>query len=124
MSNEVIKTLEYLCDKVGIVIDWTSSSIVPYIEQLGDKLIAWETCTSCAWIAFMLVVVGIFLFLAIKFDDGDDGDGDDGDCCAWVTFSLVSATALIVIMVQVFDIIECKTFPEKTIYEYIKMYIH
>ena len=31
VSNQIIEVLEYLCQKFGIVIDWTSESILPYL---------------------------------------------------------------------------------------------
>jgi hypothetical protein len=38
----------------------------------------------------------------------------------WVIFAVVAMIAIAIIGCQVFDIIECKTFPEKAIYDYIQ----
>lgn len=34
MSNEVIKVLDHICDKFGIAIDWSSSNVMPYLQDL------------------------------------------------------------------------------------------
>ena len=49
-SDEVIKILNYLGEKFGIAIDWTNDNALPYLQELCDKFIKWEICTSTAWI--------------------------------------------------------------------------
>ena len=39
ISEQVIKVLDAVCDKFGIAIDWTSNNVIPYIEQIGNKII-------------------------------------------------------------------------------------
>lgn len=46
ISDEIIKVLEYLCTRIGLTIDWTSSNVLPYIEQLCGKFVKWEIGTS------------------------------------------------------------------------------
>lgn len=41
----------------------------------------------------------------------------------WFVFGFIAFAMVTVIGVQVFDIIECKCFPEKAIYDYIQMHI-
>ena len=114
VSDEIIKVLEYMCDKVGVTIDWTSNNVLPYIQQLGEKFIRWEIGTSIGWIALTVVSI-IIAFLFVKFCDLDGLE----DIFFWLTI----IGAIIVIGFQVFDIIECYTFPEKAIYEYIQHYL-
>ena len=115
ISDEVIKILEYLCDKIGITIDWTSNNVLPYVEQLCTKYITWEISTSYAWIGIMcaLVIVGL-IFSKIANMDGFEK----------VIFWTIVITAFIVVGAQIFDIIECKTFPEKTVYDYIQLQLN
>ena len=114
ISNEVIKILEYLCDKIGITIDWTSNNVLPYVEQLCEKFIAWEINTSFAYIGIMGVITIITLIFSIILD----WDGFE-----WCIFICVLIVAITVCGCQIFDIIECKTFPEKAIYDYIQTYL-
>ena len=106
-SDEIIAVLEYLCQKFGITIDWTSENILPYLEQLCTKYIKWEISTSILWIVF--AIVGCIVALIFSINVSDSG-----------VFWTVLLLAFIVIGVQAFDIVECNVFPEKALYEYIK----
>lgn len=120
ISEEIIKVLEYLCEKLGFTIDWTSNNVLPYVEQLCEKFIRWEVCTSAAWIGIAIfAVIATFIFAkVIGKDENIDWDGFEK-----VIFWIVFVAAVIVIGKQIFDIVECYTFPEKMIYEYIKEHI-
>lgn len=115
LSNEIITILEYLCDKLGIAVDWTSQNILPYLQQLTEKFIRWEMCTSIAWIVIAAVVILVALTFLI-IDSASYGAVDD-----WIltVFVIIAAIGLIIIGCQVFDIIECNVFPEKVLYDYI-----
>lgn len=118
ISDEVIKILEYLGQKIGVTIDWTSNNVLPYVQQLCEKFIAWEISTSYAWIAIAGGVFIIALISAILISWFH--------CCGfeWGAFAVVAIVTVIIIGCQVFDIIECQTFPEKAIYEYIQFYLN
>ena len=49
LSTEVIKILDDICKRFGIVIDWTSANVIPYLEQLVTKYINYEIATSVVW---------------------------------------------------------------------------
>jgi hypothetical protein len=128
-SQEIIDVLDYLCNKFGIVIDWTSDNVVPYIESLCEKFIKYEMFTSVAWIIIILVITGIIaIALSVAHKMASSVDWDicryEGRCVVagvlWFTFILMSLISILVVCTQVFDIIECCTFPEKTILEYLK----
>lgn len=118
ISEEVIKVLEYLGSKFGIAIDWTSQNVIPYVEQLCEKFIHWEVNTSFAWMVIMGVAAIISLIFAIVIHNVSDWDGLE-----WTIFGVILAATIIVCGVQIFDIIECKTFPEKALYDYISSYL-
>lgn len=107
ISKEIIEVLDYLGSKVGLTIDWTSENVLPYIQQLCGKFISWEIATSIAWIVISVLAIIVVAILEKLFD----GDG----------FFIVPVViaAVLIICFQTFDIVECKTFPEKTIFEYI-----
>ena len=125
-SEELIKVLEYLGGKVGIAIDWTSANMLPYLQELCEKIIAYEIWTSLAWIAFMwgvlLILWGVttpcWIVAAKK-----DWCFSEPACFIIASFIAVSLcwsiAAIAVAGVQIFDIITATYFPEKTIYEFI-----
>ena len=115
ISNEIIQVLEYLAEKIGITIDWTNNNVLPYVEQLCKKFIEWEYGTSMTWI-IIAACFSVVMFLFAVFAKGLDGFGW---FCFWVTLVI----SIIIICVQVFDMVECRLFPEKTIYDYIQTYI-
>lgn len=117
MSNEIIKVLDDLCRRFGLVVDWTSENVIPYLQQLCEKFIGWEINTSFAWIIMAGSVTVLMLIFAIVVSFFDAWSGEQ-----WFMFLCVLAIAIIITGVQVFDIIECKTFPEKAIYDYIKLH--
>lgn len=115
MGDEIIKVLDELCRRFGIVIDWTSENVLPYLQQLCEKFIHWEINTSLAWICIAGGVTLLMLIFAITVSFFDAWSGEQ-----WFIFLCVLGIAIIVSGIQVFDIIECKTFPEKAIYDYIQ----
>ena len=114
-SNEIIQILEYLGEKIGVTIDWTNNNVLPYVEQLCEKFIKWEISTSLTWIivaASLLVIAFLFAIFARNLDGFQ-----------WFVFCVTLVISIIVICVQAFDVVECRTFPEKTIYEYLQAYL-
>lgn len=114
VSNGIIKVLDALAEKFGLMIDWTSDNVLPYLEQLCEKYIKWEIATSIAWIIMssILIVIGL-IFVKVVDSYGMEK----------VVFWCILIIAFIVIGTQVFDIIQCCIFPEKQIYEYIQYQI-
>lgn len=119
ISKEIIEVLNYLGEKIGITIDWTSKNVIPYIEEICAKFIKWEISTSYAWIAITSCITILTLIAAIIINHFCYWDSME-----WFIFGVVAISAICVIGVQIFDIIECHTFPEKTIYDYINSHIN
>lgn len=134
MTDGIIKVIDNLAAKFGMVIDWTSSNVVPYLQELADRFIQYEIATSYAYIGIMVALCGVFWILAVSYyrhlkkSEGDDWYGldglDEGPYFLVIILHVIavglSIAALIVTCVQIFDIIEAKFIPEKTIYDYIQ----
>jgi len=116
ISNEIIEVLDYLCDKFGIAIDWTNQNIMPYLEQLFTKFIAWELSTSIAYIVIFAIVVVILTVVLIWSARVDEELAE----MLLVPIVLIIIGLIAGIGVQVFDIIECNVFPEKVLFDYIQ----
>ena len=63
VSEQIIQVINALCEKFGIVVDWTSKNAIPYLEVLCKKLITYEIWTSVITIIFLLTLSVIFVFL-------------------------------------------------------------
>lgn len=130
ISNEVISILDDLCKKFGIAIDWTAQNILPYLETLCKKFITFEIQTSIFWIAFMGITCAIcWIITAILSRKASKLKWDSYKYTVTVAMGAIVVSAvwslisLIVIGVQIYDIVETTTFPEKTLYDYIAYYL-
>ena len=117
ISNQIIEVLDYLGEKFGIAIDWSADNVMPYIQTLCEKYIAWEINSSIFWLVVgaILTIVGV-LFIMYDWSIGwDIGPTFIGACFLLVGIPMIGT--------QVLDIIKCNTFPELQIVEYAKSLI-
>ena len=118
VSSEIIEVLDYLGEKFGIAIDWTSNNVLPYLQALVDKFIKWEISTSILWIAIAaFIIVMTITLINLK---GFREINEETYGMLWVPAGLLILGFFVVICVQIFDIIECNIFPEKVLYDFIK----
>lgn len=127
-SEELIKILEYLAGKVGVAVDWTSANMLPYAQELCEKIVTYEIWTSVFWIVFMWAVcIALWVPAVIVWIRGSKCDWDwslGGEpevgaiCLIFLTIAWTGIT-IIVTGVQAYDIITAIYFPEKIIYEFI-----
>lgn len=110
-ADEIIKVLNDLCEKFGIAVDWSSKNVLPYLQELGNKIVAYELWTSVAWIVIGLLPFVIMMILYKKMIKRKELE-----TVFWfsVGFSILSFAST---CCQIFDIITCLTFPEKIILE-------
>ena len=123
VSEQIIEVLNYLGEKFGIAIDWTSENVIPYITTLCTKLISYEIWTSVAWMAIMAVlsIICIILSITLRHKLKDSVERGDGFMLFPYAFFIgICAAAIIVIGTQIFDIIKCTTFPEMYVFEYVQ----
>lgn len=123
MSEEIIKVLDNLCEKFGIAIDWTSQNVVPYLKELVGRFINYEVVTSIFWIIVGVIAIIIPVIVIKKISKYAEKDYySDWRFYRVVTIifgSFIVFTFLIMILFQIYDIIECYTIPEKVIFDYL-----
>ena len=119
VSSEIIEVLDYLGEKFGIAIDWTSNNVLPYLQTLADKFIKWEISTSIVWIvvaAFVMAAMIVLINLKGVREINEETYG-----MLWIPIIVLIIVSFIVICIQIFDIVECNIFPEKALYDFIKV---
>ena len=122
ISSEIIEVLDYLGEKFGIAIDWTSNNVLPYLQTLADKFIKWEISTSIVWIVIAaFVIVAMIVLINVK---GVREINEEIDGMLWIPIIVSIIVSFIVICIQIFDIIECNIFPEKALYDFIKVILN
>lgn len=126
VSEQIIQVIDNLAQKFGIAIDWSAENIVPIVQQLADKYIAYEISTSVFFIILSIIGISIGVILytiaminrkALHFSIGD---------ILGFTFCLFLWIGIFCfpISMQIIDIIKCHTIPELIIVEYIKNFIN
>ena len=116
-SSQFIEVLDALCEKFGIVIDWTSQNVVPYLTDLAARIITYEIWTSAAWIVIAAIVFLIAWKMTKNMCKEDRFDADR--IAGWGIRIIIGIICFVVIGFEVFDIIEAVALPEKTLYDFI-----
>ena len=123
ISSEIIEVLDYIGEKFGIAIDWTSNNVLPYLQTLVDKFIQWEISTSILWIAIAIFVIAMIISL-MNLKGIREFNREICDGILWIPAGILILGFFIVICVQIFDIVECNVFPEKVLYDFIKIMLN
>ena len=113
IAQDMIEVMEYLSDKFGVVVDWSSTDLVPYLKEICNKIVAYKQGIAWLWIivAIVLAVAGIALIILGMVND-----------CGELIFAGVCGIiiAVIIAIVNGYTLIACNTFPEKVVLDYIK----
>ena len=125
VSNQIIAVLDAICEKFGIVIDWTARNIMLYLQDLCKRIVTYEIATSAAWIILQVAILLLAFYIRNK-KIKPLAEADDDDyflVIATVTCAIIAAIALVVICVQVADIIKALTIPEITVYNFAQPFL-
>ena len=116
-SSQSIEVLDALCAKFGIVIDWTSQNVMPYLTDLAARIITYEIWTSAACIT----IAAIVFLIAWKMTKNmcKEDRFDDEWIVGWGIRIVIGLFCFTIIGFEVFDIIEALALPEKTLYDFI-----
>lgn len=129
MSEEIIKVIDELGKRFGIVIDWSNQNIMPYLQELLKRFICYQNITACVWIIIsiaMTICGGIMLKFLNKWrkSDGYNSNSYNDDELLAVlgyTFSiLIIALGIGLIIGNTLGIVKNICMPEMVVYEYIK----
>jgi hypothetical protein len=125
-TNKVVEVIEVLCEKFGIIVDWTSENIIPYAQNLMDKVVSYQLGLSILLLCLIpLLTLGLFFAAMVLHKKADDVDYDMdygitwASIILWALFIVGCIASLIIIIVETINIITCVTFPEKVFFDYI-----
>ena len=60
VTNQIIQTLEYLFEKFGIAVNWSTETVLPAVQALMVRYARYEIVCACIWIAIALFVLLAF----------------------------------------------------------------
>lgn len=125
MSEEIIKVLDELGKRFGIVIDWSNQNIIPYLQELLKRFICYRNITACVWIIISIAITisGVVMIRSLnrwrKSDDYGDYDDDMLVGLGYIFSVFIIALGIGLIIGNMFGIIKNVCMPEMAIYEYI-----
>ena len=123
MSEEIIKILNILSEKIGICINWTQGNIIPYLEQICQKYVNYEIATSIVWIIIGLLFITFLMYFDKLLKNYENSiNKNRGDFLCFISFLAIIffIISIIIIITQIFDIVTCITFPEKIIIDELR----
>ena len=126
VSDQIISVLNALCEKFGIVVDWTAANILPYAKDLCGRIITYEIATeiACSIIAIIITVAFGFTFRFFFKKGKEDMWCSDGLIVGAIATGICFGVALFMTMVGVpcaiMSIIKACTLPELTIIEMVE----
>lgn len=125
VADQIIQVINDLCQKFGIVMDWSAENLVPAAEHFGGRIVDWCTAVALFWIILcgIFFIAGIVCIIyAIKCMIKHDVDGD-----IVIGLGVVGTIALVLFGIglcyNIFDLVKCLTFPELRILEYIQSFM-
>lgn len=124
MSEEIIKILNDLGERLGIAIDWTSQNILPYLQDLINRFIKYDIAINILLIIFGIIFL-IIIIIAIRKIKKDSKEISYYDIFDEGLLQVFIIGISAIIMLYTFSVAPAKIvqdiyLPEKSIYEYIK----
>lgn len=112
-SQAFAKVLEYIVNSLGEVVDSSGTDMTEYIKSLGSEIVSYKLGIAYLWevVAIVLAIIGITsLIIGVVRSSGE-----------YIFVGvIVTFVACAIAISNGYTIIECKTFPEKVIFDYIK----
>ena len=131
MSDEIIKVLDAICEKLGIAVDWTSENIMPYLEIIAEKVVRLELVEAVMGVIyafiFLGIAVGLYFFAKFCFKKYKEINGWNdwyiAGSCSYVGMVIFAVVFLLVFMTNIECIVECIVFPETVVFDFVTGYI-
>lgn len=129
MSEEIIKVLDNLGEKFGIAIDWSSQNVIPYLQDLMSRFIAYRNYSAIIWIVMSIImislsiIIGIIICKKIKkyYKDKQyrcESDKNFGYGLTWFCAGMIILIFITVLFCNINGIFQNIYIPEATVLEY------
>lgn len=120
ISDEIIKVLDNLGQKFGVALDWTNSNVLPYVQDLGNRMVKYEIYTSILWLLLgvitsiisVKIICGAIKYFKEEKEENEDFDKEELYSMSGMISIILLIISSIIILVQCMDVIEALTIPE------------
>lgn len=136
MGDEVIKVLNHLGEQFGVAIDWSSTNVMPYLNNLMTRMIKYGIYINIYHIIYAIFITALFVIVTIVLykiaykmilKSEENEEYVNPAKILSTTFAISLVTTVIVVLIEVgnikdciADIIELNTVPEKYVVEIIQ----
>lgn len=136
MGDEVIKVLNHLGDQFGVAIDWSSTNVMPYLNDLMTRMIKYGIYINIYHIIYAIFITALFIIVTIVLykiaykmilNSEENEEYVHSAKILSTAFAISLVTTVIVALIEVgnikdciADIIELNTVPEKYVVEIIQ----
>lgn len=118
VSDEIIKVLDNLCEKFGLAIDWSGQNILPYVQELMQRIANLQLAYGIVWL-IVGIVSAILTVVCVKQYKKSVGSEYDLDVL-WIAAIVALCFFSLVAFGFGFELIPKAIFlPELTAIEYI-----
>lgn len=63
MSEEIIKVLNYIGEKLSVAIDWTAENVWPQVMDILERFRILKITSNCLWLVILIVAAIILIKL-------------------------------------------------------------
>lgn len=111
-SRAFAKVLEYIADSLGQFVKNNGESTTEYVKGLGKEIVAYKLNIAYLWeiVAIIAAIIGIVLLIT--------GIVKSNDTLTFIGIIAI-VIAIVTAIINAYTIIECNTFPEKVILDYV-----
>lgn len=136
MGDEVIKVLNHLGDQFGVAIDWSSTNVMPYLNDLMTRMIKYGIYINIYHIIYAIFITVLFIIVTIVLykiackmilRSEENKEYVNSAKILSTAFAISLVTTVIVALIEIgdikdciADIIELNTVPEKYVVEIIQ----
>jgi hypothetical protein len=105
ISNQTKELLEELGKQFGLIVDWSNSNVMPYLQDLSSRVVRYELITSICWavVGIIIGIAGIILILRGFKRAVDKGAGFDAEMEVFIG-AIMIFVAIVIVSFQIRDI--------------------
>ena len=122
VSKQIIEVLDYLCRKLGVVVDWSQGNVMPYVQDLYRRFIVWQIATDVFQIVLTCVIASVSAGIArwrSRYYIKENEEWGEVDFICIAIAAMFFAGSVMWFVCTVLELIEVGTIPEKTLFDYV-----
>lgn len=124
MSNEMINVLNKLAEKFGIMIDWTTDNLTPYLMELYSRIVTYNRFVYTAGEiigAVVLIVCGVLIYRMYKrVQKKHCRQYEDFETIVTTAAAVVSIIFAALMIKHISNVVAAWMLPEKLILQMLK----